>query len=389
MIKAIRKRVKQILLKTIDKMQVNKKRRWEIKKFTDPRRVSIYTAVTLTKEQEKAIDALYLENYGEKVPYTWHRHFTAYTGKFDVNYFPELLFIPEFEYFMNINKAYATALSDKKVLPFIADCVNIAVPKCFLSASGGVLCDSNNRFIPKECALSVLRDIGEVFAKPSVDSQSGRGCMVLNIQNGVDLISGMNAETVLESLGANFVIQERLSCHESIARIYDKSVNTFRVITYRWKNKIYHMPAIMRIGRGGNYLDNAHAGGMFIAIDDDGTLHDTAFTEFKDEFKVHPDTHIKFAEYQISLFPKVVDAAYRMHEAIPQMGCINWDFTINKEGVPVLIEANMKDGSVWLVEMAHGCGAFGQNTAEILQWIRKMKNASTDEYQKYAFGNME
>ena len=385
----IRKKVKRMLLKTIDNATVNRKRKWEIKKFKDPRRVPIWSSVTLAQEQEKAIDKLYLENYGEKIPYTWHRHFTAYTGKFDVNYFPELLFIPEFEYYMNLNRAYVNAFYDKNVLPFFANRVNVAMPRNVLMGNRGLFCDPDYKCISKELALSVLHDIGEVFAKPSVDSSSGRGCVLLDMQNGVDRISGMKAEAVLESLGQNFVVQERLSCHESIANIYDKSVNTFRIITYRWKDRICHMPAIMRIGQGGSYLDNAHAGGMFIAIDDDGTLHDTAFTEFKNEFKEHPDTHFKFAGYKIPLFPEVLKAAYRMHEAIPQIGCVNWDFTINKEGEPVLIEANMKAGSIWLVEMAHGCGAFGQNTAEILQWIRKMKNASTDEYQKYAFGNIE
>ena len=389
MIAQIRKKVKRTLLKTFDNMIVNRKRKWEIKKFKDLRRVPIWSSVNLTKEQKDAIDKLYLENYGEKIPHTWHRHFTAYTGNFDVNYFPELLFIPEFEYYMNINKAYTNAFYDKNVMPFFAECVNVVVPECFLFANRGVYCDPNRRIISKEQALSVLRGLGEVFAKPSVDSSSGRGCVLLDMQNGVDRISGKKAEAVLESLGENFVVQERLSCHESIANIYDKSVNTFRIITYRWKDQICHMPAIMRIGQGGNYLDNAHAGGVFIAIDDDGTLHDTAFTEFKKEFKEHPDTHLKFEGYQIPLFPEVLKAAYRMHGAIPQIGCINWDFTINKEGEPVLIEANMKDGGVWVVEMAHGHGPFGEKTAEILRWIRMMKHTPTDQYQKYAFGKME
>ncbi len=385
----IRKKFKQTLLKTFDNMIVNRKRKWEIKKFKDPRRVPIWSSVTLTKEQEKAIDKLYLDNYGEKIPYTWHRHFTAYTGNFDVNYFPELLFIPEFEYYMNINNAYMNAFYDKNVLPFFAESVNVTVPKCLLLANRGAYCDPDRRFISKEQAMSNLSGLGEVFAKPSVDSSSGRGCVLLDMQNGVDRISGMKAEAVLESLGENFVVQERLSCHESIANIYDKSVNTFRIITYRWKDRICHMPAIMRIGKGGSYLDNAHAGGMFIAIDDDGTIHDTAFTEFKKEFKEHPDTHLKFAGYKIPLFPEVLKASYRMHEAIPQIGCVNWDFTINKEGEPVLIEANMKDGGIWVVEMAHGRGPFGKRTGEVLRWIRKMKCTPIDQYQKYVFGKME
>lgn len=65
-------------------------RRSEIKKFQDPRRVEIYSKVTLSKEQKNEIDAFYLKFYGAKIPYTWHRHFYAMTGKFDKKYFPEL-----------------------------------------------------------------------------------------------------------------------------------------------------------------------------------------------------------------------------------------------------------------------------------------------------------
>lgn len=74
------------------KAQIRK--RQERQKYRDPRRRAIYETVMLTPEQKAAIDRLYLENYGEKIPYTWHRHYTAYTGQFDVNYFPELLYIP-------------------------------------------------------------------------------------------------------------------------------------------------------------------------------------------------------------------------------------------------------------------------------------------------------
>ena len=62
-----------------------------------------------------------------------------------------------------------------------------------------------------------------------------------------------------------------------------------------------------------------------------------------------------------------------MHSAIPQIGVINWDLTIDRDEVPVLIEANLRAGSIWLFEMAWGCGPFGENTKEILQWMREPK----------------
>lgn len=92
----------------------------EKQKFKDPRRKAIYNTVTLSREQEDQIDRLYMENYGRKIPYTWHRHFTAFTGQFDPQYFPELLYIPEFEHYMNLDRSYTDAFADKNLLPLIA-----------------------------------------------------------------------------------------------------------------------------------------------------------------------------------------------------------------------------------------------------------------------------
>ena len=143
----------------------------------------------------------------------------------------------------------------------------------------------------------------------------------------------------------------------------------------------------MRIGKGGACVDNAHAGGIFIAVEDDGTLHEWATTEFNEKYTEHPDTHLVFAGYQIPLVKDVIAAAYRMHDVIPQVGAINWDFTINEGGKPVLIEANINGAGVWVFEMAYGRGVFGKDTAEILQWLSKVKKMSRKEREKHLFGN--
>ena len=351
-----------------DRWRIYRRRRSEIKKFEDPRRIKIYEAVTLTDEQKKQIDDLYETYYGEKIPYTWHKHFTAFTGRFDANYFPELLFIPEFEYFMNSNSEYNKVFSDKNVLPMIASHVGVKMPKTVVSSVNGILEDENHKIINKNVLKQIMSKKASYtyFVKPSVDSCSGQGCFLLHTDNKEDFEE-------LNKLGKNFVVQERLTCSESVSKLHPYSVNTFRIITYIWKNKVEFCPAIMRIGRHKSHLDNAHAGGIFIAVNKDGTLHSTAFSEFKEEYKEHPDTHILFDGYKINNFGKVLEAAEKMHSAIPQVGLVNWDFTIDCEEEPVLIEANISGGSIWLPQIAWGCGAFGENTKEILQWVREQK----------------
>lgn len=370
--------VKQIINNSIgncyDRYLIKARRNHEIKKFMDPRRKAIYETVELTDEQKKLIDHLYESYYGEKIPYTWHRHFTAFTGKFDPAYFPELLYIPEFEYLMNPDRNYAAVYEDKNVLPMIAAGVGVHMPRTVFFCANGLLRDGEYRITDIETMRKQLPS--EIyFAKPSVDTCSGKGCMLTDPQSDTFLKD-------ISSLGPDYIVQERIVCSPSVEALHPESVNTFRIMTYLWKDNIEIVPAVMRIGRGTSFLDNAHAGGMFIGVNEDGTLHDRAFTEFKEEFTEHPDTHVKFKGYKIQHFDKVIGAAIKMHSAMPQLGIVNWDITIGQDEEAVLVEANTSGGGIWVFQMAWGCGPFGENTEEILSWIRKQK--STPKSKRYA-----
>lgn len=381
-----KKKIKQFLLGQLDNLEHINAVMGEKKKFRDKRRVEICNSTKLSQEQIDSVEKLYKNNYGKKIPLTWHKSYTAYTGRFDKYYFPEILYIPEFERYMNYNQSLANVLEDKNLLCVFAKASNVRMPRMYLSCQAGIYKDAENKVLDFEKACALISNIGVCFAKPSIGTDSGRGCEVYCLVNGTDTKSGKTSDMILKDLGKNFTIQERLVCHESIRKIYDGSVNTFRIMTYRWKNQIIVAPIIMRIGRGGSYLDNAHAGGMFIALSDDGTLHKTAFTEFKEEFVEHPDSKLKFEGYRIPLLPNVVDAVKRMHYSLPAIGVINWDMTLDESGQPVLIEANVNGGSIWLFQMAHGCGVFGERTPEILRWLHKMNETKYSDRAQYYFG---
>lgn len=381
-----KKKIKQFLLGQLDNLEHINAVIGEKKKFRDKRRVEICNSTKLSQEQIDSVEKLYKNNYGKKIPLTWHKSYTAYTGRFDKYYFPEILYIPEFERYMNYNQSLANVLEDKNLLYVFAKASNVRMPRMYLSCQAGIYKDAENKVLDFEKACALISNIGVCFANPSIGTDSGRGCEVYCLVNGTDTKSGKTSGMLLKDLGKNFTIQERLVCHESIRKIYDGSVNTFRIMTYRWKNQIIVAPIIMRIGRGGSYLDNAHAGGMFIALSDDGTLHKTAFTEFKEEFVEHPDSKLKFEGYRIPLLPNVVDAVKRMHYSLPAIGVINWDMTLDESGQPVLIEANVNGGSIWLFQMAHGCGVFGERTPEILRWLHKMNETKYSDRAQYYFG---
>lgn len=370
---------------------IARKKGREIRAFRDPRRVAIARQFPLTQQQKEEIDDLFLHNYGEKVDYVWHQNYAAHAGRFDPQFMPGLLYISEFEAFENQFRSFAATCEDKNFIQLLALSVGIRSPKTIVSCTNGILRDREFHFITPAMAKELVHRAGYSFLKPTVNSGSGKGCQILRPE---DIVHFNRNSIIVQSrdfqeVKNNFVIQELVICHESIKSIYPGSVNTFRVITYFWRGRIEIMPVIIRIGHGGGYLDNAHQGGLFCAVHEDGTMGHIAMTEFNDKFTEHPSTHMVFSLHRIEYVSKVIEAAKRMHAAIPQLGVINWDFTIDSAGNPILIEANCKNGSIWLPQMAHGVGAFGEHTVDVLQWLRFMKKLRAHDRVHYVGGYMD
>lgn len=352
-------------------------------------RLELQKRFPLTAEQKKQIDDYYMAYYGSKIPYECHQNFAVHTGVFRPDYFADFLFVPYFEHFINEKRAYATAFSDKGSLPFFAQAANVSMPKHLVINQYGVSRDANNNCIKFDDVCRILENAGRVFVKPTIESGSASGVFTANFENGIDKKTGKTVREVLEgnpTTKKNFVIQEFMKCHKDLADLYSGSVNTFRVVTYRWKDDFYAMPGVLRIGSGGGEVDNAHAGGMFVAIEDDGTLKGNAMTEFMKVFEKHPDSGIVFGGYKVNGYPKVVEAALKMQGMLPELGTVAWDLTLGESGEPVLIEANFILGGFWIIQCAHACAPFGERQPEVLRWISKMKSLPYTERGKYAFG---
>lgn len=343
----------------------------EKNKMSDKRRQVIAGKFSLTQEQKNKIDKLFTENYGKTIPYDWHKYYSSYTGIFDEKYIPELIFIPEIEQKF-VPRDYAQVFSNKNLLPLLVNGMdNVRSANIIVSCENGQLRNGNMEFIDINQAQNILYNIGRVFLKPTKDSNSGKGCAVLNIENDIEKNSGLTIKEFLKSQGKFFNIQELLVNCESIRALHPQSINTFRITTYIWNNKIYHFPLLLRIAQGKSELDNAHQGGMFIGVSDTGVLRDCAYTEFQERYYIHPDTKIKFDGYKIEQVPQMINAVERLHQRIPQIGMISWDVTVDDNDSIVIVELNLQGQAVWASQMANGKGAFGENTADILKWISK------------------
>lgn len=336
----------------------------EMKKINDPRRQNLIETVHLTKAEENKIDTLFVSTYGKKIKYDWHRLYQSFTGKFDENYFPEYLFSSVLEPKLN-PMDYRYVLDDKLLLPlFCVGVEHVRTPRTYYSVCDGICFDEEKNIVDLKSDNFNGGGVTEAIIKPVQDTSSGVG---------VEKIKG--AESIKNNLQekakkkGTYIVQECIAQNEQLAVLYAGAVNTFRVITYLWNGEVFHVPLALRIGQGGSYLDNAHAGGMFIGVNDSGELNDEAFTEFGKRYKEHPDTHTVFKGYKLNFVPELIKTAKKLHLNAPQLGIISWDLTVDQNGVFVLIEANTRGQSIWFPQMANGMGAFGKNTAEILKFI--------------------
>lgn len=340
------------------------------------RKKPLYKNIKWTKEQQKEFDEYWKKNYGKKISNRWHKLYEASNGVFRVDYFPEIIYSTKLEPKIN-DYSYCTVYSDKNLNELFFDkrIEGVRTPVCYLSNIHGCFYDGNRHLISKENAVEILKNIGVAVIKPTVGSSSGNNVSIVDMVNGVNKRTGMTASEIIDDYKSNFIVQEKILPFGELATLYSNAINTIRVISYIVDDKINVAPISLRIGGGGSEVDNIHAGGMSIAISNDGFLSKKAYRlGYGDSFECfdkHPDTNVVFDGYKLSFVDRLISTAKRLHEMTANIGIISWDFTVDDEGNIVVIEANFKGQSVWFPQMLSGESFFGIDTPRILNYIKK------------------
>ena len=259
----------------------------------------LINSVNLSEKEKKEIDQFFLDNYGKRIPYHWHRLYQSYTGTYHKDYFPEILFSTKLEPLLNPYRE-AEFLGDKNLLPLLFEGdKEVIIPKTFGACVKGRCLDGAHRFVSFDRLCQIISDKGSCVVKKTIDTSSGRDVQICDFHDGKDMKTGTPIKDVLSAFGKNFIVQEKITQHESLSRLNDTSVNTFRVITYYCNNEVHVCPIALRLGRSNADRDNIHYGGICVGVDKDGNLKPMAFSEYGDTFNEHPDTHIKFENYVV------------------------------------------------------------------------------------------
>ncbi len=139
------------------------------------------------------------------------------------------------------------------------------------------------------------------------------------------------------------LVEEVLTQHPEMARLYPRSVNSLRMVTYLDPVGTVHVLAgVLKIGNGG-VIDNFSNGGMYTMLDENGRALHAASDEEGHPFDVHPVTGEQISGYQVPLYAEILDLVDRLARRVPAMPYIGWDIAITPER-PVVIEGNHNTG---------------------------------------------
>ena len=240
---------------------------------------------------------------------------------------------------------YSCILRDKLVFSLFAEGIGVKTVKILFYTTEGKLFDYASK---EECHVEKLLLSGDtkMFCKP-LDGEEGKGAFVLQVKNGVFYQNGTpegidQIRSILTQ--QRYLVQEFLTQHEEMSRLHSQSINTIRLVTVRGikDGEIHILPSILRIGTGDSVMDNTSRGGVAVGVNiETGYLKQFGF--FKPQYgtktDVHPDSKIKFEDFQIPYFEEVKRQAVYFHSMLPQIHSVGWDIAVGPNG-PIFVEGN-------------------------------------------------
>ena len=150
-----------------------------------------------------------------------------------------------------------------------------------------------------------------------------------------------------------FLMEELIQQGEEIGRFYPNSVNTVRYNTFFHQGKMTKLQAVFRIGRGGSFVDNATAGGLYSLVDTETGIILNPARSFKGElFTHHPDTGVLLQGSTLPRWGEINELLEQLARVIPEQKQVGWDLAFSKEGW-VMVDANTKP-ALQRFDMSHG-----------------------------------
>lgn len=327
-------------------------------------------AVRLDGRERQAIRR-YWSRFGVSyINLEWYRLFKALNGSVDPRYVPEETFRTRLEPFL-CRRDVSAAYHDKNQTDRIF--ADLPRPSTVLRNIYGAYFDAAYRPLKREDVAAYLGQChGLHFLKPSI-SGTGSGHNVARVEldrDGFHIGGSVLSLAEIERIYVqDFVLQESVRQHASLARYHPASVNTLRLITLRVGDSIRPIAATLRMGNG-SHVDNGHAGGLLCGVG----LTTAAVTPFACDvsfrrFDRHPRTDQRFAGQEVVSFAAIKELATTVHARLPYFDVLSCDIAVLESGAPCLIEVNTFGQGVEPHQYLKGEPLFDAATDEVLELV--------------------
>ena len=141
-----------------------------------------------------------------------------------------------------------------------------------------------------------------------------------------------------------FVAEELIKQCKELSAVHPESVNTLRIFTVLFDDRIEFLPLAWRVGRGNACVDNGGSGGIFCALDDDGVIIATS-DEKGCPYEVHPDTKHPLVGFKVPRINEAKELAKELAKVVDTNRYCGWDLALTDDGW-VMQEGNWQGGIV-------------------------------------------
>lgn len=144
---------------------------------------------------------------------------------------------------------------------------------------------------------------------------------------------------LLKQYGKSCLVEELIVQTDEIAALNPTSVNTLRITTFRFDDRVEIRYPRMRIGQHGSIVDNAGAGGILAMVDYETGVIYTAADKHGNSYITHPDTGVQIIGYKVPHWEDVKAFARQLAQVVPDNRYTGWDIAVTAKGC-VMIEGN-------------------------------------------------
>lgn len=238
---------------------------------------------------------------------------------------------------------------------------DVKMPKTIFRKIGDIFLDKDYGIIDFETVYQLCKNEKEVIIKLASDSCQGTGIVFFN--------EGMSKSEFKSLLSGNNIIgQEVIKQHKCLSDIHPSSINTIRMMVMIFDGEPHILSSLLRMGVNHSRVDNAHSGGIFCGINDDGSLKSPGYDESGNVYHCHPQGAI-LSDVVIPNFDKCVELIKRLSPRLSYTTRLqSWDLSIDVDGNPIVIEINNTFGGIELHQMSNG-PILGDLTPTVLEYV--------------------